>query len=75
MQLYKEAGLPDGVINFLPGSGPDISNVVFNDPYFAGLHFTGSTSTFDGFWKTIVEHMDTYKTYPRIVAKLVVKTL
>jgi len=40
MQLYKEAGLPDGVINFLPGSGPDISNVVFNDPYFAGLHFT-----------------------------------
>ena len=69
MQLYKEAGLPDGVINFVPGSGPDISNVVFNDPYFAGLHFTGSTSTFDGFWKTIVEHMDTYKTYPRIVGE------
>ena len=69
MQLYKEAGLPDGVINFLPGSGPDISSVVFNHPDFAGLHFTGSTSTFDGFWKTIVEHMDTYRTYPRIVGE------
>jgi 1-pyrroline-5-carboxylate dehydrogenase len=69
MKLLQEAGLPDGVINFLPGSGPDISEVVFNHPYFAGLHFTGSTSTFDGFWKTIVQHMDQYKTYPRIVGE------
>ena len=53
MLLYKEAGLPDGVINFLPGAGSTISNTVFASPDFAGVHFTGSTGTFNAFWNTI----------------------
>lgn len=69
MQIMKEAGLPDGVINFLPGSGAVISDVVFNSPDFAGVHFTGSTSTFNNFWKTIANNVDNYKTYPKIVGE------
>ncbi|HRT14003.1 MAG TPA: aldehyde dehydrogenase family protein, partial [Bacteroidales bacterium] len=64
MELFKEAGLPDGVINFLPGSGSIISDAVFSSPDFAGVHFTGSTSTFNAFWKTIGENVGKYKTYP-----------
>ena len=69
MKIYKEAGLPDGVINFLPGSGATISKVVFNSPDFAGVHFTGSTGTFNAFWKTIGENIGKYKTYPKIVGE------
>ncbi|WP_018963609.1 L-glutamate gamma-semialdehyde dehydrogenase [Coprothermobacter platensis] len=69
MKLLQEAGVPDGVINFLPGSGPDISDTVFSHPYFAGLHFTGSTATFDSFWQTVAQHMGSYKTYPRLVGE------
>lgn len=69
MEIFKEAGLPDGVINFLPGSGSVISDVVFNSPDFAGVHFTGSTSTFRNFWKTIGNNIDKYKTYPKIVGE------
>jgi 1-pyrroline-5-carboxylate dehydrogenase len=69
MQVFKEAGLPDGVINFLPGSGAVISDVIFNSPHFAGVHFTGSTSTFNNFWRTIATNVDKYKTYPKIVGE------
>jgi len=69
MQIYKEAGLPDGVVNFLPGSGALIGNVAFASPDLAGVHFTGSTGTFKGFWKAIGNNIDTYKTYPKIVGE------
>ncbi|MDR2972192.1 MAG: L-glutamate gamma-semialdehyde dehydrogenase [Bacteroidales bacterium] len=69
MLLFKEAGIPDGVINFLPGSGATISNVVFKSPDFAGVHFTGSTTVFNAFWKTIGDNINNYKTYPKIVGE------
>ena len=69
MKVFEEAGLPGGVINFLPGSGSIISKVVFNSPDFAGVHFTGSTGTFNAFWKTIGENIAKYKTYPKIVGE------
>ena len=56
MKLLQEAGLPDGVINFLPGSGSVISSVAFKSPHLAGIHFTGSTGTFKSFWKLIGEN-------------------
>ncbi|MDR2127188.1 MAG: L-glutamate gamma-semialdehyde dehydrogenase [Prevotellaceae bacterium] len=69
MKIYKEAGLPDGVINFIPGQGNVISDAVFNHKAFAGVHFTGSTSTFDNFWKIIGNNIDRYNTYPKIVGE------
>lgn len=69
MQLLKEAGLPDGVINFLPGSGSTVGNPALQSQHFAGLHFTGSTGVFNNMWKTIGENMGKYKTYPRIVGE------
>lgn len=69
MQILKEAGLPDGVINFLPGSGSEIGNILFKNPNFAGVHFTGSTKTFNEIWATIGENIANYKTYPRIVGE------
>ncbi len=69
MQLFKEAGLPDGVINFIPGPGPLIGKVVLEDPSFAGLHFTGSTGVFNSMWKTISGNLERYRSYPRIVGE------
>ena len=69
MQLFKEAGLPDGVINFIPGPGPLIGKVVLEDPNFAGLHFTGSTGVFNSMWKTISGNLERYRSYPRIVGE------
>ena len=69
MRLLQEAGLPDGVINFLPGSGSVISEVAFKSPHLAGIHFTGSTGTFKNFWKLIGQNIDTYHTYPKIVGE------
>ena len=69
MQLYKEAGLPDGVINFLPGSGAIISKVATSSHWFAGIHFTGSTGTFKTLWKQSVENLDNYVSYPRLVGE------
>lgn len=69
MQLFKEAGLPDGVINLVFCDGPEAGNVCFNHPDFAGIHFTGSTKTFQFMWKTIGENIARYKTYPRIVGE------
>ena len=68
-QIYIEAGVPAGVFNFLPGSGSVISDVAFNHKAFAGVHFTGSTSTFRNFWKIMANNIDKYATYPRIVGE------
>jgi len=69
MQIFKEAGLPDGVINLVYVSGPDAGGVIFKHPDFAGIHFTGSTGVFQDIWKTIGENIHRYKTYPRIVGE------
>ncbi len=69
MQLYKEAGLPDGVINFIPSSGATVGNVLFAHPDFGGVHFTGSTNTFQTMWKVIGKNIANYKSYPRIVGE------
>jgi 1-pyrroline-5-carboxylate dehydrogenase len=67
--LWKEAGLPDGVINFIPGPGRYIGDPVLEKPELAGVHFTGSTSVFQGMWKTIGANLMKYKSYPRIVGE------
>ncbi|MFD1550965.1 1-pyrroline-5-carboxylate dehydrogenase [Putridiphycobacter roseus] len=69
MELFKEAGLPDGVINMVTVDGPDAGDVVFKHPDFAALHFTGSTGVFQHLWKEIGTNLSTYKTYPRIVGE------
>ena len=69
MEIFKEAGLPDGVINMVTVDGPDAGDVVFNHPDFSGLHFTGSTAVFQHLWKEIGTKISTYKTYPRIVGE------
>ena len=69
MEVFREAGLPDGVINLVYVSGPDAGEVIFNHPDFAGIHFTGSTAVFQDIWKTIGNNIHKYKTYPRIVGE------
>ena len=69
MQLMMEAGLPAGVINFLPGSGAEITEIALANPDFAGLHFTGSTATFQGLWQEIGLALPNLKSYPRIVGE------
>ena len=69
MEIFREAGLPDGVINMVFVSGPDAGDVIFKHPDFAGIHFTGSTSVFQDIWKTIGNNIHQYKTYPRIVGE------
>jgi len=69
MRLFEEAGLPPGVINFVPGNPVQITGSVLASPDFAGVHFTGSTRVFNTFWKTIGNNMDAYKCYPRIVGE------
>ena len=69
MQILIEAGLPDGVINFIPGPGAAVGNQVINSPLFAGIHFTGSTAVFQGMWKQIGANIENYKSYPRIVGE------
>ena len=69
MEIFREAGVPDGVINMITVDGPVAGDVVFKHPDFAGLHFTGSTAVFRHLWKTIGDNLSTYKTYPRIVGE------
>lgn len=69
MEIFMEAGLPDGVINLIYTDGPVTGNVIFNHPDFAGLHFTGSTGVFRGMWNAIGANIHKYKTYPRIVGE------
>ena len=69
MQLFKEAGLPDGVINFIPGRGSVVGPLVMDHPNLAGVHFTGSTSVFQNMWEHIGGNIKQYASYPRIVGE------
>ena len=69
MEVFREAGVPDGVINLVFVSGPTAGEVIFNSPDFAGIHFTGSTGVFQTLWQTIGTNIAKYKTYPRIVGE------
>ncbi|WP_373516891.1 L-glutamate gamma-semialdehyde dehydrogenase [Pricia sp.] len=69
VDIFKEAGLPDGVINVVYGDPVMITDTALASPDFAGIHYTGSTSVFKGLWKKIGDNIDTYKTYPRIVGE------
>ncbi|MCB9263207.1 MAG: L-glutamate gamma-semialdehyde dehydrogenase [Flavobacteriales bacterium] len=69
MKVFREAGLPDGVINLIYSNGSDVGDVVFKHPDFAGIHFTGSTGVFRHLWKEIGTNIAAYKTYPRIVGE------
>ncbi|MFP3947973.1 MAG: L-glutamate gamma-semialdehyde dehydrogenase [Gemmatimonadota bacterium] len=68
-RLMEEAGLPPGVINFVPGDPEEVTEVVFDHPEFAGLHYTGSTAVFRSLWKQIGDRIGTYRNYPRIVGE------
>ena len=69
MELFKAAGLPDGVINMITVDGPVAGDIIFNHKDFAGLHFTGSTGVFRALWKQIGENISNFRTYPRIVGE------
>ncbi|AWZ04169.1 MULTISPECIES: L-glutamate gamma-semialdehyde dehydrogenase [unclassified Streptomyces] len=69
MELLEEAGLPKGVINLVTGDGIAVSEVALNHPELAGIHFTGSTKTFQYLWKTVGNNIETYKSYPRLVGE------
>ena len=69
MEIWREAGLPDGVINLVSGSASQISEKVLNHTELAGIHFTGSTEVFQGMWKTVGENIGKYRTYPRLVGE------
>jgi len=69
MQLFKAAGMPDGVINLVPGSGRTIGDPVLASPDLAGIHFTGSTGVFNGMWRTVGQNLEKYRAYPRLVGE------
>ena len=69
VEIFKKAGLPDGVINVIYGDSSMITNTILESADFAGIHFTGSTGVFNDFWKTIGNNISKYKTYPRIVGE------
>jgi 1-pyrroline-5-carboxylate dehydrogenase len=69
MRLFQEAGLPDGVINLVYGSGPTIGDAALASPQLAGIHFTGSTKVFNGMWRSVASNMERFRNYPRIVGE------
>ncbi|MFA6316319.1 MAG: L-glutamate gamma-semialdehyde dehydrogenase [Elusimicrobiota bacterium] len=69
MELFKRAGLPDGVINMVAARGSQMGPAIFNSPDFAGIHFTGGTDTFNDIWKTVGANANIYRTYPRLVGE------
>jgi len=69
MKIFQEAGLPDGVINFLPGSGPEISRRIIPDRNLAGIHLTGSNVTFNALWNQVAANLEHYRSYPRLVGE------
>jgi len=69
MKLFEEAGLPKGVINFVPGSGGQVGNPAMSNPNLAGIHFTGSTAVFQNMWKVVADNLKNMKYYPRIVGE------
>jgi 1-pyrroline-5-carboxylate dehydrogenase len=69
MRLFEAAGLPPGVINFVPGDAPEISALLLDSPDLGGIHFTGSTGVFNGMWERIGQNLGKYRSYPRIVGE------
>src|SRR3954468_5904785 len=69
MRLFQEAGLPDGVINLVYGSGATIGDAALSSPHLAGIHFTGSTPVFNSMWRTVAQNMERFRNYPRIVGE------
>ncbi len=69
MQIFQEAGLPDGVINFIPGPGSEIGPMVLRSPDLAGIHFTGNSSTLQSIWETVGRNIKRYRSYPRIIGE------
>lgn len=69
MKVLQEAGLPEGVINFVPGPGSIVGEAAFSNPWFAGLHFTGSTATFQSMWLAVARNLPNYRAYPRLVGE------
>jgi 1-pyrroline-5-carboxylate dehydrogenase len=69
MKVFMEAGLPDGVINFVPGSGSMIGNIVLKHKDLAGIHFTGSNATFNSLWRGVSDNLSNYRSYPKIVGE------
>lgn len=69
MKIFQEAGLPDGVINFVPGSGALIGKAALASPDLAGIHFTGSNNTFNYLWKEVADQLAHYKSYPRLIGE------
>ncbi|CAN5650424.1 hypothetical protein BH23ACI1_BH23ACI1_30630 [soil metagenome] len=69
LKLLEEAGIPPGVINFLPGNPVQISNMLLDSPDLGGIHFTGSTEVFNGMWKKVGENIGRYRGYPRLVGE------
>ncbi len=69
MKIFIEAGLPQGVINFIPGSGAEIGNIVMSSPFLAGIHFTGSNKTFNHLWGEVSKRLSSYHSYPRLIGE------
>jgi len=69
MRLFQDAGLPDGVINLVYGSGATIGDAALSSPHLAGIHFTGSTPVFNSMWRTVAQNMERFRNYPRIVGE------
>lgn len=69
MDIYKEAGLPDGVINLLPGKGPEVSDVLLASEHLAGIYFTGSTKVFQNLWREVGNNISNYRNFPRLVGE------
>ena len=69
MEIYKEAGVPDGVVNFIPGQGSVIGKEIFASKHLAGVHFTGSSATFNSLWQQVGNNLDKYVGYPRLVGE------
>ena len=69
MKIFMEAGLPDGVLNFVPGPGSTIGSEVLKDPRLTGIHFTGSNNTFNQLWKGVAENLSSYISYPKLVGE------
>jgi len=69
MRIFQEAGMPDGVLNFVPGSGSSIGKIALSHPDLSGVHFTGSNATFNHIWKTVAANLENLRTYPRLVGE------
>ena len=69
MDIYKEAGLPDGVINLIPGYGPEVSDILLESENLAGIYFTGSTKVFRELWREVGNRLDSYRNFPRLVGE------